>query len=152
MKQFLASALPTCVLFALLLGMCSCATVKEMPREVVDTEVKSSEHELCRALLVAFINDDAKGFIDLLPDDVRANFDRKQFQTTRSNVIAALGEPVSFQFVTQLEFITFKPLIWKVRFKRTDLKTGQEFYREALFRVVTGSADGKVHVISFNFL
>ena len=55
--------------------------------------------------------------------------------------------------LTRLELETLTPQIWKVRFRRANLKNTQDFYSELLFRVVTGTERNKKAVItSFQFL
>ena len=58
---------------------------------------------------------------------------------------------MSFRYLTTLEMTVLRPNIWAVRFKRVNPQSGKEFHQEVLFRVVTAFADGKAHVISFNF-
>ncbi|MDD3153879.1 MAG: hypothetical protein PHS41_03355 [Victivallaceae bacterium] len=143
-----------CIGAALLLpGITGCVSpVREMPQVELAKEPKTPEHELCRKLLIAFLNDDAKSFVKLLPTDTRKNFDVKEFNKTRKALTSTIGEPVSFRYLTRLEFVSLTPHLWLIRFKRTD-KKGQIFYSEALFRIITGrAADGTVLVISFHFL
>jgi len=129
-----------------------CTTVKELPKQTLAEEPDGAEHRLCRELLIHFIKNDPDGFENLLPEDTRKNFDRAQFVTARKNVIRELGEPVSFEYVTSLEFPAITPHIWKIRFRR-EMKDGKDLYRETLFRILTGtSPNGEVLVIGFNFL
>ena len=84
-------------------------------------------------------------------------FDARKFEETRNDMARSLGTPVSFAYLTELEFVSFKLYVWKVKFKRIgkDRESGKEkeFFSEALFRVITGrTAQNQVLVMGFNFL
>ena len=140
-----------------LLGCVGCATVKELPAEKRQQEPAAAEYKISRDLLVCFMNNDPKGFCEKLSPENRRDFDVKKFEETRVNMANSLGTPVSFSYLTELEFVSFKLYVWKVRFKRIgkDKETGKEkdFYSEALFRVITGrTSQNQLLVMGFNFL
>ncbi|MBR2904302.1 MAG: hypothetical protein IKC08_00245 [Lentisphaeria bacterium] len=110
-----------------------------------------NEYILGRELLSAFLKDDGKKFVALLPARLRQEFDYKKFEATRKAVIASMGEPVSFRYVTALEMTAVTPHIWAVRFSRISRDEKEEYTSEMLFRVITGHLDGKPYIIGFNF-
>jgi hypothetical protein len=63
-----------------------------------------------------------------------------------------MGEPISFRYVTSLELTALRPHIWKIRFQRTDPRNEKKFTSEALFRIITGTIDGKPVLIGFQFI
>ncbi|MCI5779209.1 MAG: hypothetical protein MR051_05270 [Lentisphaeria bacterium] len=129
-----------------------CTVIRELPADERRNEPQGAEYELCRTLLKAFIRNDAREFLAHVPPEAREQFNEKSFAATRNSVLESMGEPISFQYVTALELTTFTPHIWKIRFKRVDLKTDKEFTSELLFRILVGKLDGKPVLISFQFL
>lgn len=135
------------------LFLCGCTTVSELPAEKVSQELKTPELQLCRELLIAFVKNDSSAFVNRLTPENQKSFDKDQFAAARKNMLDTVGEPVSFRYLTSLEFVTLQPHIWVVRFKRTDLAKKKEFFSEALFRIVTGrDKNGQIYVLGFNFL
>ena len=141
-----------CTALALAGTMSACTVIRELPPEERAGMPQNEESELCRALLTAFLDNDAETFLARLPEETRRNFTKQHFQTTRGSVVESMGEPISFQYVTDLELTAFTPHIWKIRFQRTDARTQEVFTSEALFRIITGRVDGKPVVIAFQFL
>ena len=149
------AALIALLLLALILlalpALAGCSGIRELPREEVVKQNDSPEFAVGRELLLALLRNDASGFVGLLEPDVRERFTVASFRSARAKITRELGEPVSFRYLTRLEMNTFRPDVWAIRFKRENPKTGKTFYNEVLFQVVTGRADGKVHIISFQF-
>ena len=139
-------------LFAALLA--GCTVVRELPAQEETAEVRQSpEYKLAQKMLTAFIRGDGDTFVANMDPNGRSQLTPAQFQKFRSEIIEARGEPISFRYLTTLEMpIDFKPHIWAVRMKKTNGQSGKEFHQEILFRVVTARADGRVYVISVNFL
>lgn len=146
------------LLFAVVAAVfCGCATVKELPPEKRRGEPDAPEYKLARQTLVHFMNNDAKGFTEKLTPENRKEFDVKKFEETRKHMQQSLGTPVSFTFLTELEFVTFKLYVWKIKFRRTgkdnETRKEKDFYSEALFRVIMGrSGRGQILVMGFSFL
>lgn len=137
--------------FSVLFG--GCTTIRELPpEETVQMRKADPEYELCRDLLSAFLKNDARGFIALLPENLRKDFTPEKFKATRAWITESMGEPIEFRYVTKLELVTFTPHIWKIRFKRTDRRTEKEYTSELLFRIVTAMLDNKAAVTGFQFL
>ena len=135
-------------------ALSGCTVIKEYaPQEKAIAQVKPEEYELARALLAAFVANDAKAFIALLPDEKRTNFNAETFAKTRKSIVDSVGEPVSFTYLSALELPSLTPQIWKVRFRRVNYRNGKEFTSELLFRVVTGMTGKNTPVITaFQFL
>lgn len=148
MKFLKALAVTAGVLF-----FCGCTTIKELPAEKISQECNTPELKLCRELLIAFVKNDAAGFVGRLTPENQKSFNKAEFTAARNNMLKTVGEPVSFRYLTSLEFVKLQPHVWAVRFKRKDLTEKKEFFSEALFRIVTGrDKNGNIYVLGFNFL
>ena len=139
----------------LAVSLTACTTIKELPATDPDAEISAeaaAERNYSRKLLEAFLKNDSSGFIALLSPEMREVFGKDKFELTRKVITEELGAPVSFAYVTALEHVAITPYIWRVRFVRENSE-GQEFYTEALFRVLAGhDKEGNVIVLGFNFL
>ena len=130
-----------------------CVIIKEYAPEANAVKINPAEQELARQLLQAFIKNDAKTFVSLLPEETRKNFTVDNFKQTRKSVIESIGDPISYTYMTTLELSALHPQIWKVRFKRYNVNRTKEFTSEVLFKVITGMSDRKTAVITgFHFL
>lgn len=130
-----------------------CTVIKEFPPQKETMTVKKQEYELARALLQAFVKDDAEKFVSLLPEETRTKFTVESFQKTRKNILASVGEPISYSYVTALELPSLTPQVWKVRFRRSNVNNTKEYTSEVLFKVITGMINDKEAVITgFHFL
>lgn len=151
MKLFLMWIAGVSMLVLLATG---CTVIREVPMEQALPKEASPELQLCRSLLEAFLKDDARGFVRQLPEETQNSFDVKKFEDTRTYITKTLGQPISYQYLTTLEFVTLSPHIWKIRFERKD-RQGETIRSEALFRIITGQTGPEkkdVSVIGFNFL
>lgn len=110
-----------------------------------------SGYRYSKELLKAFVKNDAGKFVALLPARLQKEFDHKKFEVTRKAVTDSMGEPVSFRYVTALEMTSVTPHIWAIRFSRISRDEKEEYFSEMLFRVITGTLDGKPYIIGFNF-
>lgn len=136
----------------LFLGLLNaCTVIREAPvPDAARADTESEEYRLSRDLLICFIKDDPSGFIRKLAPENAKLFTEEQFRKTRKETVATLGEPVSFRYLTKLEFVSLTPFVWAVRFRRTDRTGKEEFFSEALFRVLTGrTKEGEVMVLGF---
>lgn len=150
LKRFFLAMFAGAVLLAVGSG---CVIIKEYAPEANAVKINPVEQELARKLLQAFIKDDAKTFVSLLPEETRKNFTTDNFKQTRKSVIESVGEPISYTYMTTLELSSLHPQIWKVRFKRYNVNRTKEFTSEVLFKVITGMSDRKTAVITgFHFL
>ena len=147
-KFFRAAAAASAMLL-----LAGCTIIRESPAEDAGAQRDTPEYELASGMLYAFIRDDAAGFIRRMAPKNPTLLNEEQFHKFRREMVESRGEPVGFRYLATLEMpVPFKPHIWAVRMKKTNPQTGKEFHQEILFRVVTGRADGKVYVISVNFL
>ena len=130
-----------------------CVVVREYTPDAKVIKASQLEYDLARELLTAFIKDDAKGFVALLPEDTRSKFTVDSFRKTRKSVVESAGEPVGFTYLTTLKLGTLNPQIWKVEFRRYNVNRSKEYTSEILFKVVTGMISEKEAVITgFQFL
>lgn len=134
-----------------------CAAVRELPAEERKGEPATREFKVSRDLLVSFLNNDVKGFCEKFSPENQEKMDVKKIAETRKEMEKSLGTPVSFSYLTELEFVTFKIYVWKMKFKRMgkdpNTREEKEFFSEALVRVITGrTAKDQVVVLGFNFL
>ena len=130
-----------------------CVVVKEYAPEASKVKTTPQELELSRKLLQAFVKNDAKTFVSLLPEETRRNFTEEEFAKTRKAILESVGEPVEYTYLTTLELAALHPQIWKVRFKRWNVNRTQEYTSEILFKVITGMENNKQAVITgFHFL
>ncbi len=113
----------------ILFASAACTTIAEQPEEVIAKELTTAEQKLGRELLIAFLKDDAEGFVSRLSPEIQERFGIREFQQTRTELIKTLGKPVSFRYLTKLEFVSVEPHIWKVRFERENRKE-EKFYSE----------------------
>lgn len=132
---------------------CGCTVVREYPAEEKVETKKQAEFELANKLIRAFVTNDVSGFVELLPEETRARFGKKEFIKYRKQVIDSVGEPISYNYMTSLELPALTPQIWKVRFRRVNRKGDTEFTSEVLFKVVTGTDKKKQAVVTtFQFI
>jgi len=139
---------------ALLANFVSCATVKELPKP--DTTVVTSENAPKKVgddLLKAFLNNDSKTFLGLLPDVVSEEFGENGFKETRKDMLENLGKPLSYTYMGNLEHPRFTVSLWKIRFERKSTDGTKVIHQEAMFRAVSGVADkeDQERLLSFNF-
>lgn len=102
-------------------------------------------------LVAAFVCDNGKQFVELLPAELQKKFNTEQFKYFRRQLAAELGEVVSYRYLGYIEHPLFQIEIWNIRFRRTDAQ-GKIIHLEAPFRVISGFVDGQNQIISFNFL
>ena len=130
-----------------------CTVIKEYSPAPEEVKAAPQEYELARKLLQAFIKNDARGFVSLLPEETRSKFTVESFASTRKSVIESVGEPVAYSYVTTLKLGALNPQIWKVTFRRSNVNNTREYTSEVLFKVITGMVNNKEAVITgFHFL
>ena len=130
-----------------------CVVIREYAPQKENVKASPQEYELARKLLQAFMKNDAKGFIALLPEEMQSKYTVKSFQETRKAVIDSVGEPVAYSYLTTLKLTALNPQIWKVSVRRQNVNKTKEYTSEILFKVVTGMTSKKEAVITgFQFL
>ena len=149
----------TIQLSALLIGAIFCAlssgctVIREYTPEKKEVKVQTQEYELARKLVQAFVKNDAKAFIALLPEETQAKFTEEMFAATRKSVTDSVGEPAAFSYVTTLELPALHPQIWKIQFRRKNINETREYTSEILFKVVTGMTNKKeAAIVGFFFI
>ena len=142
---------------AILFVVAGCSTVRELAPEKRLGEPAAVEYKLSREILVNFINKDFEKCRQNLTPENQQKFDLKKVEDVYAEISHSLGTPVSFSYLTELEFVTFKIYVWKIKFRRIGKERGtgkeKEFFSEALFRVITGrTGKDQVMIMGFNFL
>ena len=150
---------------AAILGLTAgCATLAEadgakgtkpaaVPAETagVKSKIEPAVEAQGRALLDAFVRNDAAAFVAVLPENLRGQFGMKEFALARAELGKTLGQPISYQFDTILVHPLLRIGLWKVSFERQNA-AGETLCQEALFRVIAGTVDGEPRIVAFNFL
>ncbi len=130
-----------------------CVVVKEVAPQENAVKINRQEYELGKKLVTAFVKNDGKTFVSLLPEETRNKFTVESFDKFRKSIVESVGEPVSFTYLFSLELPALTPQIWKIRFRRINPKTNEEFFSELLFRTITGMLDKKQAVVTgFQFI
>ena len=120
-------------------------------QESSPSEASPAEIRIGNEILKAIKNNDFHLFQSCLKNGPAENLSRKDFEISRKNNEARFGELREFRFLDSLKTPTVRNLIWKAGFRRRG-SAGQIIDQELLFRVVTGTLDGKTVVLSFGFL
>ncbi len=107
--------------------------------------------QLAATLAGAFQKGDAKAFVAALPEDMRKDFDESKFKAAHKQMVDAMGEAVSGEYVTDLAHPLLAIQIWKIGFQKENSQ-GQMMTQQALFQVSIGKVDGKAQVVSFGFI
>lgn len=130
-----------------------CVVVKEVAPQENAVKINRQEYELGKKLVTAFVKNDGKNFVSLLPEETRNKFTVESFDKFRKSIVESVGEPVSFTYLFSLELPALTPQIWKIRFRRINPKNNEEFFSELLFRTITGMLDKKQAVVTgFQFI
>ena len=119
--------------------------------EVAEKLIQSTPDARGEKLVAAFVSDNDKTFVELLPAELQKKFNSEQFESFRQQLAAELGNPVSYRYLGNVEHPLLQIEIWNIRFQRTDAQE-KIVSLEAPFRVISGSIDGRKQIISFNFL
>ncbi len=126
-----------------------CASVSQ--NEVAEKSIQSTPDVSGEKLVTAFVRDNDKTFLELLPAELQKKFNTEHFKSFRQQLVAKLGNPVSYRYLGNVKHPLLQIEIWNVEFQRTD-EQGKIVSLEAPFRVISGSVDGRNQIISFNFL
>ena len=139
------------LLFSFVLA--ACVVVEKDDFEEVDPD----DAELVRSvelggnILEAFREEDYAKLRRNLPGPLRTKMTEKDFRTSCDNWRDTLGRIRDYEYVLELDTPAVRNLIWKVGFERDDAD-GDEVEQDMLFRLVTGTVDGEVKVLSCGFL
>ena len=143
-------------LFAALVGglvFASCAT----PSGQAHAEGDSQDAELERSLelgdeiLASFRAGDYPRMLKSLPGPMQTKLTEADFKSTCSDCQDTLGEIRAYEYAFELDTPAVRNLIWRVGFEREDSE-GEPVAQDMLFRLVTGTVDGEVKVLSCGFL
>jgi len=160
MKFLLTQVFAGALLLALAAGCSACGSdektcpvaagssaAKAAPRSFAD-RARALAEKLCRA----FVRNDAKGFLALLPERMRGEFDEKAFHQARRKLITAMGEASGWEYAATLRHPLLQVQLWKIAFAKEASDHSGTITQEALFQVMIGEVDGRAEVVSFGFL
>ena len=108
--------------------------------------------ELAEKLGRAFVRNDAKGFLALLPERMRGEFDEKAFHQARRKLVSAMGEASGWEYAATLRHPLLQVQLWKIAFGKEASDHSGTITQEAIFQVMIGEVDGRAEVVSFGFL
>lgn len=138
-------------------GLCGCRAIDreapEKPAEAAAAAIPADAREIKvgDTLLKAIQENNYKLFASVLRGELAGEMTEKDFDTSRETITKQFGELKEFKFLTALKTPTVKNLIWQVTFERVGTQE-QEIEQDLLFRLVTGTVDNQVEVLSFGFL
>ena len=140
-------------------GKTSSSDVKSAPQPSAKRTSKTREkkaepavQKVGESLILAFMKDKPSLFLSQLPEDARKEFTEKDFELTRKSMLEKLGEPVSYEFITNLEHPIATVSIWRIRFERLSSDKTRKIHQETLFRAISGKIDGQDVLLKFDFL
>lgn len=132
---------------------CSCRVIPPDPPRDPEEESRriSAGTALGNEMLGAIRGNSFQLFSKCLKNGPAAQMTLQDFRTSRENMRELFGTLKTFEFLTALRTPAVENLIWKVTFIKTG-KDGREITSQVLFRLVTGTDEGKSVVLSFGFL
>ena len=149
MKRFQSvfAALAACLVFA------SCATSSGHAHAGGDPEDAELERslELGDEILASFRAGDYPRMLKSLPGPMQSKLTEADFKATCSDCRDTLGGIREYEYAFELDTPAVRNLIWRVGFEREDSE-GEPVAQDMLFRLVTGTVDGEVKVLSCGFL
>lgn len=142
----------------LLLFVAGCRTaapVREIPvaddgsfRVLVAKNAK--EIALGDELLKSIQTRDFALFSRLAPPDMMKTMNEQGFNAAYDALEKQFGQIAGYRFLAELMTPNVKNMIWLVSFDRKGSE-GQMIRQEIIFRLITGTVDGQVNIISFGF-
>jgi len=119
------------------------------------SSIQTPEADEAVALGDAFINafrtDDYPAVRAILADNLDKEFSEEIFKQANFHLKNTLGEIARVEYLAELETPVLRTLVWKVEFKRQG-SDGAEIAQETLFKALFAELDGKLRIISFNFI
>ena len=114
-----------------------------------DSELERSL-ELGGEILASFRDGDYPRLLRNIPGPMKSVMTEADFRTSRGNM-ESLGDIRGYEYAFELDTPAVRNLIWRVGFEREDSE-GEPVAQDMLFRLVTGTVDGEVKVLSCGFL
>ena len=143
------------VFAALICGLvfASCATSSGHVHAEGDSQDAELERslELGDEILASFRAGDYPRMLKSLPGPMQTKLTEADFKSTCSDCQDTLGEIREYEYAFELDTPAVRNLIWRVGFEREDSE-GEPVAQDMLFRLVTGTVDGEVKVLSCGFL
>ena len=107
--------------------------------------------ELGNNILASFRDEDFVHLRRNIPGPLQSKMTENDFRTSCRNCRDTLGEIRAYEYAFELDTPAVRNLIWRVGFEREDSE-GEPVEQDMLFRLVTGTVDGEVKVLSCGFL
>ena len=142
-------------LLLLLVPLLFCSACRVIPPESVqDPEAHRNDSAgiaIGNKLLKAMQSNDFRMFSECLKNGPAAQMTLQDFKTSHKNMTEIFGKLISFEFLVSLKTPAVKNLIWKITFTKTG-KDGREITQQVLFRLIAGTDEGQLIVLSFGFV
>ena len=142
-------------LLLLLIPLLFCSACRVIPPDPVqDPEAHRNDSAgiaIGNKLLKAMQSNDFRMFSKCLKNGPAAQMTLQDFKTSRKNMTEMFGKLISFEFLVSLKTPAVKNLIWKITFTKTG-KDGREITQQVLFRLIAGTDEGQLIVLSFGFV
>ena len=119
-------------------------------QDAADAELERSL-ELGDEILASFRDGDWPRMRKSIPGPMQSKMTEADFKTSCTACRDALGEIGGYEYAFELDTPAVRNLIWRVGFERED-SDGAPVAQDMLFRLVTGTVDGEVKVLSCGFL
>jgi len=147
-RALIAAAAMVCAVFA----SCASDSGRRAPDgpDATDAELERSL-ELGGEILASFRDGDWTRMRKSIPGPMQSKMTEADFKTSCSACRDALGEIGGYEYAFELDTPAVRNLIWRVGFEREDSE-GAPVAQDMLFRLVTGTVDGEVKVLSCGFL
>ena len=140
---------PLVLLAAVLLPECVSAPPEKPVRRNTGHDC-SREIRIGDAVLKAMKNNRYRELTLLLREGPLSGMSEQDFRTSERNMRERFGRIRSAEFLTELRTPLVRNLVWKVRFEREN-REGGTLEQDMLFRLVTGTLDGRPVVLNFGF-
>ena len=129
----------------------ACRTIPPEARVTDNEEMDiSKEIMIGETILKGLQDNDFRILKPLLENGPMKSVVEKDFKSSEENMKQQFGELKSYSYLAELQTPMVRNLIWKVKFERKG-SSGKMIGQEILFRLVTGSSDGKTVVLGFGF-
>ncbi len=139
----------------LLLLFSGCTVIPDSPARpsspAAGGEEINPEIRIGNAMLEAIRKEDFRAFRNCLRGGPAEELSRRDFETSMNQSRTQFGTLRKFRFLTSLQTPAVRNLIWKTEFQRKG-SNGRRITQELLFRLVSGTLDGRPVVLSFGFL
>lgn len=141
---------PLVLLPAVLLPACVNAPPEKPVRRNTSGTDCSRELRIGNAVLKAMKNNRYRELALLLRDGPLSGMPEQDFRASERYMRERVGQIRSAVFLTELRMPLVRNLIWQVRFERKN-RGGGILEQDMLFRLITGTLDGRPVILNFGF-